>query len=360
MRNKFFLTSLALVLSALPPVHPLSAQGPSAPDTEPPSGSATFAFVGDVLLDRSVGEHIKEKGVDYPWLHAASLFSDADFVIANLETSVATSGRPMKDKQFTFRAHPSVMRGVSTAGVDLVSLANNHTLDFGEDALLETIENVRSHGVLDVGAGATVEEAESPRIVYINGLLVGIIGYSRVIPVDEWDVRIRAPGMASGYDDTRVIKSVLKLRPEVDVVIVLLHWGRELWDNPRDIDYRLAQSLKAAGADIVVGGHPHVLQGFEFEDKSFVSYSLGNFVFTDSRASLPHDTGVLFIEASKEGVERAWFEPMRLENGQPRPAQSYEKNRILSRLGLLSQQMGTEVSPEGEIRSRVLGKPVER
>ena len=313
-------------------------------------GTVTIAFVGDVLLAGSVGDAIAREGVHYPWALTREVFERADFVVANLETSVAHGGTA-ENKQFTFRAHPRTLEGLSAAGVDLVSLANNHSLDYGREALLETLEHLDGRGVRRVGAGADATEAYAPAIVEFGALRVGFIGVSRVYPYASWPATATRAGVASGYDYAldAVMAAVDQALPRVDALFVLVHWGAELADEPRQIDLDFARLLLERGVTGVIGHHPHVLQGFRFSPASgLVAWSLGNFVFRSFREET-RMTAVLFADVAADGrIVAARVEPMYIDDLRPRPAGA-QSAAVLQRIRRLSAPFDTSVADDGTL-----------
>ena len=338
------LTAAALLLLALPCARPAAAQAPAD------SLAVRIAFVGDILLDASVGRTIAANGVHYPWRDARIAFEGADLVVGNLEMAIAEGG-VAENKQFTFRAHPRVLAGPIEAGVDLVSLANNHSLDYGAEGLLETLANLRSRDLPYVGAGADAAEAHRPHIVEIDGLRIGFLGFSRVYPYAHWPATRSRPGVASGYDYAleTVFGAVERTRPLVDALVVLVHWGSELADHPRDIDVAFADSLMARGVTAVIGSHPHVLQGVDWRDEGVIAYSLGNFVFGSHRETT-RLTGVLYLTLGAGGaVEAVEFLPMMIENGRPLLVSGDDAGNVLSRVRQLSRGWDTLVLADGRI-----------
>jgi poly-gamma-glutamate synthesis protein (capsule biosynthesis protein) len=311
----------------------------------------TIVFTGDVLLAASVGEAINRNGVHWPWERVRPFFEQADYVIVNLETSVArsTTGRP-DDKQFTFRSEPRTLEGLAAAGVDLVTLANNHTLDYGRAALLETLEHLDQYGVEYVGAGANAVEAYAPHIVEFGALRLGFIGVSRVYPFDYWQATPTTAGVASGYDSAlrQVLDAVDAVEPTVDALFVLVHWGAELAEAPRTIDRNFADSLLAHGVRGIIGHHPHVLQGFRVVDETgqLVAWSLGNFIF-GSRRDETRMSALLFVDVAQDGrIVGARVEPMFIDDVRPRPA-AERSAQVLRRLRTLSAPFATHIDDSG-------------
>ncbi len=309
----------------------------------------TLAFVGDIRMSDKVGEIIEERGVDFPYEQVGPLLRACDAAFGNLETAVGTSGSP-QPKQWVFQSSPETLKGLVNGGITAVSLANNHIGDYGPDALLETIQHLEKFGVGHAGAGSNDQEAWKPVILERSGLKIGFISASRVIPTLEWVATTQRPGVANGHDEARLLKEVADLSRQVDITVVSLHWGVERQNYPTPTDRNLAHRLVEAGADLVIGHHPHVLQGFEYFKDGFISYSLGNFVFTFSlKSPETAEGGILFVDVDEDGVKGARFVPTRLRWARPELFDEEGASRVLGRLDRLSRDLGARVDSAGRI-----------
>ena len=308
-----------------------------------------LAFVGDILPGGSLAGLIARRGPDYPWLHVAPLLQQADLAIGNLETAVSTRGAPEPDKQFTFRSHPDTLGGAARAGIDVLSLANNHSLDYGPEALLDTIAYLKEAGIHPAGAGRDLTEATRPVAIEVRGMRLAFLAFSRVIPAVHWVAWEGHPGTAPGWDPQVVLEATRRARQEADHVILLLHWGEERHDEPRPADVALARQLLESGATLVIGHHPHVLQRIDWRGDSLVAYSLGNFIFPDVPRRLNQETGLLQVTLNEAGVTAAHFTPFYITEGQPRPVEADAERRISERLDRLSRRCGTRVAPDGAL-----------
>jgi poly-gamma-glutamate capsule biosynthesis protein CapA/YwtB (metallophosphatase superfamily) len=233
-----------------------------------------LVWVGDILLDSAPGRTIAAGGD--PFANVAALLGRADAAIGNLECPVATSGQAV-DKMFTFRANPSVLATLKTH-IDVVSLANNHSGDYGPQALSETVHHLKTAGIPSFGAGSNLSEAHSAYIFERKGVRVALLGYDEFLP--RWfEASDSQPGVAWSEDE-QVVIDIRRARAQgADVVVPFLHWG---WENEPSASSRqreLARILIDAGADAVVGCHPHVTQSVELYRGRPIVYSLGNFVF---------------------------------------------------------------------------------
>lgn len=328
---------------------PPPARNPLLGETGPAPGVVTLSLVGDVLLADRVETQISHKGVDYPWEKVAPLLVQADIAAANLECAVSTRGQPEQGKQYTFRASPKVLEGAKRAGVDVFTLANNHVLDFGAPALEDTLANLRKEGFGFAGAGQNSRDAFSPVILERNGLKVGFLAFSRVFPSGYWVAGPKNWGIASGHDYRGMLDAVKDLDRQVDLVVVSIHWGKELAEYPGKEQSKLGRMLVDAGADVVAGHHPHVIQGIEFYKNKPIAYSLGNFIFTS--ASWKSREGIiLLVQADKQAITSVRAVPTFINQAQPVILQGEQKKKVLQRLAFLSSGFNTLVSEDGALR----------
>ena len=275
-------------------------------------GAVRVAIAGDVHGERHLGERVR-RGL--PLLDGvASVIRDADVSAVNLETPAGSPGQP-QPKQYVFLAPPELLRVLKSDGVDVVSLANNHALDHGRGTMLDTIARARGEGLVVVGAGADAAEAYEPRVVDANGRRVAFVGLSMVVP-PGWAATSTTAGVASAYDRGRSLDAVRRAATGADHVVVLIHWGTELSRCPAAAQVRLANDLHAAGADVVAGHHPHVLQGTDLRSERATAYSLGNFVWYHNQP--PSDLTAMLDVTMRDGVVDARVAPASIgSDGRP-------------------------------------------
>lgn len=252
----------------------LTRQGVAAAPGDDPR-RVRLAFVGDMMLDRDPGKAVCA-GKD-PFEHVADLIDAADLTLGNLECVVATTGQ-RQPKFFTFRADPKAVPHLARH-FDAVSLANNHTGDFGHAALIETMYRLRREGVAFFGAGLNDAEAHAPWVVQKNGVSIALLGYNEFRP-RSFEAGPASPGCAWSTDE-KVVADIKAVRPKVDVVLTFMHWGQEYTTRPNERQRSLARLMIDAGADAVIGNHPHVVQGWESYKGRLIVYCLGNFVFDE-------------------------------------------------------------------------------
>lgn len=241
-------------------------------------------FAGDVLLsDHVLGAYNKAGNIR--GVLGESLLEKiraADLFVVNQEFPFSNRGSAAADKQYTFRLPPERVSLLTDMGIDLVTLANNHSLDFGKEALLDTLDTLDQAGLPHVGAGRNLEEAKAAVILEVGGKTIGFLGASRVIPEGSWNAGAGTPGLLTTYDPAVLVGEIKKIRESCDYVVVYVHWGIERDERPQEYQRTLGKQYIDAGADLVIGSHPHVLQGIEYYQGKPIVYSLGNFVFGSS------------------------------------------------------------------------------
>ena len=263
------------------------------------AGTVAVAFVGDVMLDDTPGKVIRQ-GRD-PLAPFAAILDSADLRIANLECVVARGGRAEADKPYTFRAPPRVLQLVKRH-FDAVGLANNHSGDFGPAAFGEMLGHLERAGLGYFGGGRTLADAHRPLIVERKGLRIALLGYNEFFP-RSFEAGHNQPGIAWSEDE-QVLLDIRQARERdrADLVIPVMHWGWEHETRASERQKALARRMIDAGADAVVGGHPHVTQEIEIYRGKPVIYSLGNFVFDGFDDPLNNTGWLLRLELDKAGV----------------------------------------------------------
>lgn len=258
-----------------------------------------LAFTGDLLLSDYVLEAYKNGGITgILEQELLDIGKDADIFMGNEEFPFSQRGVAAEDKQFTFRLPPDKVHIFQEMGLDIVSLANNHTLDFGTDALLDTLDTLDQAGIARVGAGRNLEEARRLKTMEVRGVTIGFLAASRVIPVYDWNATANTPGLFTTYDPTLLLEDIEAAKGVCDYLVVFVHWGEEKNNSPLAYQHTMGAQYIDAGADLVVGCHPHVLQGIEYYNGKPIVHSLGNYLFG---SSIPK-TALLQVELTEEGA----------------------------------------------------------
>ncbi|MGH1366633.1 MAG: CapA family protein [Calditrichia bacterium] len=301
----------------------------------------TVVATGDTMLGSWIGDIIEEKGHMYPFVHIKEYLDSADLHITNLEAPFGTRGKPF-DKKFTFRVHPDLVHVLRAGSVDIVSLANNHMLDYGPECVEETRQLLDLHEIKYAGAGSNLTVAREAAIEEVNGRRVGFLSYTLTFPEEFWASDTSA-GTCFPYESF-AFKDVARLKSKTDFVIVACHWGQELRTTPKPYQVKLAHRLINNGADVVLGHHPHVVQGIEFYKGKMIAYSLGNFVFA-SYSERVKDSMLLQFSLGDEDVMKARIVPINVYNAvvdfQPVPLKGKARTAFLERMKIMSQELNS-------------------
>ena len=342
----------------------------------------TFAFAGDILFDDyyATGAAVRQRGGIEACFDAGVMekMQDADVFIVNNEFPYTDRGTPTPGKTYTFRAKPDAAQWLKGMGADLVTLANNHTYDFGETGLLDTLTTLREAGIPYLGAGENIAEAANTAYFYLTeagsaqsfhetdssasdagadprteipedrSMIVAVLNATRIEQDGSPDTRPAtetSAGVFRCYDPDRLCEEIRAAKEKADFVIVTVHWGTE---KTTQLDWgqeQLMPRISEAGADLIVGAHPHILQRFAYEGEMPIVYSLGNYYFT----SFTVDTGLLEVSFSPEEkrMEQLRFVPCLQSDTRVRLLDGEEKQRILNQLREMSP--GVSIDDDGVI-----------
>jgi len=313
---------------------PTETATPEPTSTATPSGVVNLMAVGDIMLGRTVGEQAQAQGSEIVFAGVQSVFDSADVLVGNLECAL-TSGGEQQHKTFTFAAPPEAARALALAGFDVLSLANNHAMDFGSQGLFDTFDNLGQNGIASVGAGANAAEAHAPVILERNGLRLAFLAYTDVpkensgFDTHSWIATDSQPGIAWA-DTAQITADVSAAKAQADVVIVQLHAGHEVnaYIHPITSGQQAeAHAAIDAGAALVIGSHPHILQRLELYHGGLIAYSLGNFVFDDF-LGVANDSVILRVTLTHDGLQSYDWLPVTIKNGLPGPAFPDEASAI--------------------------------
>jgi hypothetical protein len=273
-----------------------------------------LASVGDINLGDVPGDAIAANGPAYPWQGSGKALRAADLAFGNLECVVSRRGEPFP-KQYNFRATPAALAGLRrNSGIDVLNLANNHVGDYGPEATVDTVRGVERLGMKAVGAGPDLKRALAPQVVERLGLKVAFVGFSEIAPI-EFAAAPGHPGTAWARPD-QIAAAVHAARRKADIVVATFHWGIEKQTLETAGQRALADVAVRAGAQVVIGAHPHTLQPVRRQGGAIVAYSLGNFVF-GAQSPETSSTGILELDLTAEGVSRADWRAARISGGRP-------------------------------------------
>jgi len=296
----------------------------------------SLAAVGDVMLGSWVIPVLAEHGADYPFKKTYRYLETADVAIANLEAPF-TEDTVAFEKKFNFKVPPKYAMGLLSGGFDVVTLANNHIMDFGEGGLLSTIQTLDRIGIKHCGAGQDLHEAHQPAVIESKGKKIAFFGYSMTFPTEFY---ARKDSSGTAYPEPELMQHALEVWENfVDFTVVSFHWSAEKRDTPKDYQTYFAHLAIDSGADLILGHHPHVLQGIELYKNRLIAYSLGNFAF-GSYSKNAVDSIILKAYLNDDGLQYAQCIPINVDNReiefQPALLNGKRKEAVLSNLSKLS------------------------
>lgn len=247
--------------------------------TPPPPQEYILLFTGDIMLDRGVKHMVKTHEEDYtfPFLKIKEVLAGADLLFGNLESMISDKGRDVGGK-YSFRAEPEALEGLVFAGFDVVTLANNHTFDWGREAFEDTMKRLLENNILYTGAGFDEYKAHSPTIIVMDDdFSIGFLGYTEFLFPSAMATEERS-GVTT-LSEENIKRDIEKAQEEVDFLIVTFHYGTEYQKTPNANQRKWSEGAIDFGADLVIGHHPHVTQPVEIYNDKYIAYSLGNFIF---------------------------------------------------------------------------------
>jgi len=317
------------------------------------TGTIHISWVGDIVMEvpwrqqpvppKALFDGVRER------------LKSVDLVIGNLETPLTdwTEQTSNKDKAAVEAgkdvilrvSSPEAAQALSDAGIKVVGLANNHVMDFTEHGLMDTLERLRKAGVSYAGAGENLAEAEGALILKIKGKRVGILSFSDVVPKYSW-AEANHPGIATAKEADRMVAAVRRTRPKVDILIMVFHWGTQFVQEPIPRQVFLAQEAQAAGADLVLGAHPHVLQGVGCVGRAPVVYSAGNFVFPTMSAPTRRTVIFEFEFSSDQPISVRLVPAVIDEHGAPQLVSGEARLDILNEMNKLSKPLGLQFNED--------------
>src|SRR5665647_1172562 len=312
-----------------------------------------IGLMGDVMIGRGVNIAISDKGYLYPWGNVLSLLKNTDINIINLEAALTNSTKKIL-KTFNFKASPDKIKTLTEARITVANLANNHVLDFSEEGLRETIQTLNVAGIKYAGAGMNEKEARKPVILTKKNITVGLLGFTDNEPgwkAGPFTSGINYIDISIKDDRNKALTNIEQLRKETDIVIVSIHWGPNMKEEPGRYFIDFAHEMIVAGADIIHGHSAHNFQGIEVYNHKLILYDTGDFV--DDYVVDPvlrNDHSFFFkVKASKQGIEKLELIPTMISNYQVNLAMGEEYKWSIQRMQYLSEKFGTIVSDKGEV-----------
>lgn len=314
----------------------------------------TLVFAGDILFDDhyAVMAKMQQRGGKIEDAFSEEILEvtrGADIFMVNNEFPYTSRGTPTPEKKFTFRAKPEYASYLTDMGADLVSLANNHAYDYGEISLTDSIDTLNGIGIPFVGAGRNLEEAVKPVYFIANDKKIAFISATQIERTDNPDTKEAtetSPGVFRCWDVERLLEVVRNAKQVSDYVVVYIHWGTE---STEEIDWaqkEQAPKIAEAGADLIIGDHPHVLQPIGYSGETPVFYSLGNYFFN----SKAQDTCLAKATLDENGLKSLQFIPGRQEDCYVTMLHGAEKERVLADMRRISP--GVSIDADGFVTKR--------
>lgn len=311
-------------------------------------GQVTLSFAGDVLFDDnySITMLVRDNGDISKGVSPEVIerMQAADVMMLNNEFAYSNRGMPIEEKQFTFRARPETVAYLNDMGVDIVSLANNHAYDYGPEALTDTLDTLRTAEIPYVGAGRNIDEARKPVYYIVGDIKIAFVSATQIERLDTPDTKEAtqdSPGVFRCWNGKKLMETVREAAENSDFVVAYIHWGTE---NVAELDWaqmKQAPELVEAGADLVIGDHPHCLQPIGVNQGVPVIYSLGNFWFNSKTL----DTGMVEVVIDESGIVSCQFVPC-IQNGcRTTLLEGAEKERVLAYMREISE--GIQIDGEG-------------
>ena len=330
-----------------------AAENTAAENTPaPPAADSTYTitFAGDILMDPgySAGDALTKRGAEGSFdEEALSIMRSADLFVVNNEFAFTSRGTAVS-KQYNFRADPKNAQILKDMGADLVTLGNNHTYDYGEEGLLDTLDTLKAAGVPYIGAGKDFAEASAPAIYTVDGFRISLVNAESILFNSNPPAQCAQEGKPGTFDCYRpemLFEAVRKAKAESDYCVAILHWGSEGKSTPNEKQLMLSRGAAEAGADLIIGGHPHVLQTIGRVGAVPVVYSLGNYLFHSGT----YDTGVIqaVFRPSDKRLDTLRFVPMQCRNMKVFTLFDSEKERLLKYMRSLSPEV--QINEDGII-----------
>ena len=340
--------ALALVLpsgcrqhqAGAPGVTPaVATPGPPAAAAPVPPRAFDLTAVGDIMLDRSVEKMIKQRGCAWIIEEVAPDLARADITFANLESPLSTVGYH-DPPNCAFRANPLYVKVLTLAGIDLVTFANNHCTDPGREGYLQTLQHLDEAGIKYVGAARERAQASWLRVLTVNGLKVGFLGFT------DLDFPVGCPSRVP-QDLSKHRQVIAAAKNKCDLLVVTYHWGQEYWEHPCDRQKQVGHAAVEAGADLILGHHPHVLEGIEVYQGRPILYSMGNFIF-DMSEGPKMESAIFNLHYAEDQGWTVRVVPVYLPRHRlgPQYPSSEKRDALLRRFAGYCRKLGTATQTE--------------
>lgn len=314
-------------------------------------GDIVISFTGDLSYATYVDQRVKKYGINYLLDEVREIFRADDLTLINLETAITDKTAPANPKkEYNFRSTSKLAKELKHSSIDIVALSNNHVLDYGIEGFKDTLRLLDNEGVVRIGGGYNLKDAKELKIIEVKNKKIGFLNYSRVVPNVSWYALKNRPGILGGYDSQlkQVVKDVKSAKENVDILIVSMHWGKEPKEEVRKEEIKAGRLLIDSGADMVIGHHPHILQGAEFYNGGAIFYSLGNFLFPNM-GGLHDKSAILQMNISPEGKKSFKMIPVAIKDCRPVILNDIERQKEIERINKIFKPFKLQIDMEGKI-----------
>jgi poly-gamma-glutamate synthesis protein (capsule biosynthesis protein) len=305
-------------------------------------GLVRILAAGDVMLGSWIEQVIRAKGWNYPFVQLDSVVNRADIFFCNLEAPFGTSGIAF-EKTYTFRVSPDLVQVLTAGRINMVSLANNHIMDYGAEPLQTTMDLLEKNNIYYSGAGLNLLEARKPARMEIKGKNISFACYSLTFPEEFWATDSSAGTCFPSH--SFVFRDLKKYKKDSDLLVVSFHWGGELLSTPKEYQITLAHQVIDAGADLILGHHPHVIQGIEIYQGKVIAYSLGNFIFGSYSESVK-ESMLLEFHQGVVGIEKCRIHPLLVYNQEVEFQPRLLAGESLGKFFTYLQEISRELNPQ--------------
>ncbi|MBS4199375.1 CapA family protein [Bacillus sp. FJAT-49732] len=323
-----------------------SAPKKEAEKQQKASPEINIIFAGDTMFDWDLRPILEKNGYDYPFVYVKDKVQRADYAFVNAETVFTDKTEKDPSQLFWIKSDPRGLQALNKTGFDMLNLGNNHTLDYLRPGLNDTLQYVEQYGFDYIGAGRNEEEAYASKEIEIKGKKFRFFSFVHFLPDVNWIAKNDRSGIPNGYDLELIKKTILEQKGDSDYTIVYFHWGKEKQNIPVDYQYEYVKELQKTGVDLIIGSHPHWLQGFQYYNGMPVAYSLGNFLFPPYVKNESAQTGLLKVTFKGDQIKMN-FDPYIISKGQIIPVENAERDQFLRYLQSIS--FDVEISNTGDI-----------
>lgn len=315
-----------------------------------------ISLAGDVSFSTYVKSQVDKHGVSYPLANVRDIFENDDITFINLETAITNIPKPSNpNKEYNFASYPNTAQELRDSSIDIVSLGNNHTLDYGLQGFIDTMNYLDEAEVQYVGGGRNYKEALKYEIYESKGRSVAVIAFNRVVPSKSWLASDKKPGHVSLYDHEidKILAYISDIKSKVDYLVMAIHWQGMPTEEVKANYIKAGHKLIDAGVDVLMGSHPHVMQGAEYYKNGIIFYSLGNFVFPTTNDIRQNRAAIVQLEINSNDLSTTVkYIPTKTANSRPVILQDKERINEINYINKLNKKFNSYIQANGYMIKR--------